>query len=145
MKILVIHGPNLNVLGKRSKRHYGNATLEEINGELQAIAKKKGITLVIFQSNHEGELIDFVQKQKDADGILINPAALTHYGIALRDALEDSGLPIVEVHMSDIKNREIFRRVDVLDGMVLEKIIGQKEKSYFIGLKKLIDYLSRKI
>lgn len=143
MKILVINGPNLNMLGKRETKHYGTFTLEKINNKLISIAKTLGTSLLFFQSNHEGAIIDFLQKDssKSADGVLINPGALTHYGYSLRDALVDTNLPIVEVHLSNINNRETFRKVDVLDGIVIDRIMGLKEKSYLIGLQKLVAYL----
>lgn len=144
MKILVIHGPNLNMLGKRNEKHYGVGTLEKINKMLRDITKKYAITLTFFQSNHEGELIDFIQKEfSNADGILINPGALTHYGYSLRDALVDTKLPIVEVHLSDITKREQFRKIDVLDGIVLARVMGLKEKSYKFGLIKLIKHIKK--
>ena len=145
MKILVLNGPNLNRLGIRNKKHYGIVTLDTINKMLKDIAKKLGGELLFFQSNHEGELIDFVQKyQTDAEGILINPGALTHYGYSLRDALVDTQLPIVEVHLSDINKREPFRKIDVLDGIVVNRVMGMKEKSYTVGLEKLITYIKMK-
>ena len=142
MKILVLNGPNLNMLGKRSEKHYGKLTLNRINRLLQDKAKKLKVNLVFFQSNHEGELIDFLQKNSsDAQGILINPGALTHYGYSLRDALTDIKLPIIEVHLSDVNKREDFRKIDVLDGIVIKKIAGLKEKSYLLGLETLVSYL----
>ena len=145
MKILVISGPNLNMLGKRESKHYGSITLEQINNNLKSLAKSLGASLSFFQSNLEGEIIDFLQNEasRKADGILINPGALTHYGYSLRDALVDTNLPIVEVHLSNIDNRESFRKVDVLDGIVSERIMGLKEKSYFIGLEKLVAHLKK--
>ena len=145
MKILVVNGPNLNMLGKREEKHYGTKTLEEINVSLMQIASKHNIELVFFQSNHEGGLIDFIQQEaQNADGILINPGALTHYGYSLRDSLESAHIPIVEVHLSNILEREPFRKIDVLNGVVLERIMGHKEQSYTIGLKKLIAALEGK-
>lgn len=142
MKILVINGPNLNSLGKRDKKQYGIITLDEINNKLTDIAKKQHVILDFFQSNHEGELIDFIQEHAgSADGILINPAALTHYGYSLRDALVDTNLPIVEVHLSDITKRESFRKIDILDGIVIDRVMGLKEKSYEAGLEKLIQHI----
>lgn len=140
MKILVIHGPNLNMLGFREEKHYGSKTLEQINSMLLEIAKKNNIEVVFYQSNSEGKIIDFIQENsKQANGILINPAALTHYGYSLRDALTDTKLPIVEVHLSNILEREEFRKIDVLDGIVKERIMGIQEKSYTEGLQKLIE------
>ncbi|MBI2611140.1 3-dehydroquinate dehydratase [Candidatus Gottesmanbacteria bacterium] len=145
MKILVLNGPNLNLLGKRDPRHYGSLTLDQINAQLDQLAKSLGAECIFFQSNHEGALIDFIQKNtSNASGILINPGALTHYGYSLRDALSDTRLPIVEVHLSDISNREEFRKIDLLDGIVLEKIVGLKEKSYTVGLQKLLEHLQNK-
>ena len=145
MNILVLHGPNLNLLGKRNPSHYGTETLDEINQRLHAAAKERSCSLDIFQSNHEGALIDFIQEHAPrADGILINPAALTHYSIALRDALEDSGLPIVEVHLSDIASREPFRRVSYISGIALATVQGKRGASYTEGLNLLIDHITNK-
>lgn len=142
MKFLVLNGPNLNMLGKRDPKHYGTMTLADINKRLASVAKKEHIRLTFFQSNHEGTLIDCIQKHThNIAGILINPGALTHYGYSLRDALEDSKLPIVEVHLSDITKREDFRSINVLDGIVVKRVMGLKEKSYEIGLKKLIEHI----
>lgn len=143
MTILIINGPNLNMLGSRNSSQYGTSTWDDIAGMIDKKAQENGITLRYFQSNHEGALIDFLQKEaRAAQGILINPGALTHYGYSLRDALADTGLPIVEVHMSDILNREAFRRIDVLDGIVKDRILGLKEQSYLIGLEKLLTYIT---
>lgn len=142
MKILVVNGPNLNLLGKRQQKHYGTKTLEEINAILEKKANKHSVQLKFFQSNHEGALIDFLQEEgKHADGILINPGALTHYGYSLRDALENIHIPIIEVHLSNILQREPFRRIDVLIEIVKERVMGQKEQSYVVGLEKLITAL----
>ncbi len=142
MKILVLNGPNLNNLGKRKKEFYGTKTLDEISTILKIIASKNNCELLFFQSNHEGNLIDFTQENaKNADGILINPGALTHYGYSFRDALVDTQLPIVEVHLSNILEREDFRKTDVLDGIVVARVMGKKEKSYEEGLEKLISYI----
>ncbi len=142
MKIIVINGPNLNNLGKRGANHYGTLSLDHINQRLEKTAEEKNIELIFFQSNHEGNLIDFIQQNLEkTDGILINPGALTHYGYSLRDALVDTKLPIVEVHLSNILEREEFRKTDVLDGIVVERVMGKKEKSYEEGLEKLIKYI----
>ncbi|MFC1711538.1 type II 3-dehydroquinate dehydratase [Patescibacteria group bacterium] len=142
MKILVINGPNLNMLGKRDKKHYGRISLEKINELLRKKAKKLNVMLTFYQSNHEGELIDFLQKKASkASGILINPGALTHYGYSLRDALTDIKLPIVGVHLSYPKKRENFRKIDILKGIALKTISGLKEKSYLLGLEDLSVYL----
>lgn len=144
MKILVLNGPNLNMLGVRDAKHYGSLTLDAINSMLLDIAKKAKVKLVFFQSNHEGVLVDYIQKNRTkVNGILINPGALTHYGYSLRDGLADTKLPIVEIHLSDITKREGFRKTDVLDGIVAERIMGLKEKSYTLGLKKLIEHIKK--
>ncbi len=144
MKILVINGPNLNMLGKRNPTAYGTMTLVQIEEHLQKKAQEKNITLVFFQSNHEGDIIDFLQKtsSRDARGILINPGALTHYGYSLRDALEDTGLPAIEVHLSNILQREAFRKKDVFTGVVVDRVMGHKEQSYVLGLEKLLEVLN---
>ena len=143
MKILVINGPNLNLLGKRDPLHYGSVTLEKISTGLAKLAKAQHITVKFFQSNHEGGIIDFLQNNlAKTDGVIINPGALTHYGYSLRDALADMRLPIVEVHLSRVEKREPFRRIDALDGIVIKKISGLKEKSYYEGFKYLVKHLN---
>jgi 3-dehydroquinate dehydratase-2 len=142
MKILVINGPNLNMLGKRDKEHYGSDSLAAIEQKLTEKGKALGCELSFFQSNHEGAIIDFIQeKTKGADGILINPGALTHYSYSLRDALSDSGLPVVEVHLSDINAREEWRRVSVISDIVIKQISGLKTKSYLLGLEDLVKHI----
>lgn len=142
MKILLINGPNLNMLGKRDSKHYGSFTLSEINNSLNELAKSQNANLTFFQSNHEGKLVDFIQKNSEsASGILINPGALTHYSYVLADALRDVNIPVVDVHLSDISKREDFRKVNVLKGISVETVMGKKEKSYEEGLLKLIGYI----
>jgi 3-dehydroquinate dehydratase-2 len=142
MRILVINGPNLNMLGKRDKEHYGSDILAAIEQKLAEKGKALGCELSFFQSNHEGAIIDFIQeKTKGADGILINPGALTHYGYSLHDALIDSGLPVVEVHLSDINAREEWRRVSVISDIVIKQISGLKTKSYLLGLEALVKHI----
>ena len=115
MKILVIHGPNLNMLGKREKSIYGEKTLGKINALLKKEGRALNVEVVTFQSNHEGALIDFIQEQADsAQGIIINPGALTHYGFSLLDALADSKLPVIEVHLSNIYRREEWHTRSVI-------------------------------
>ena len=110
MKILVINGPNLNMLGKRNRNVYGDKTLADLDAVLSKQGESLGVEVVNFQSNSEGKLIDFIQTHSsDADGIIINPGALTHYSFSLRDALADSGLPFIEVHLSNIYAREDWR------------------------------------
>jgi 3-dehydroquinate dehydratase-2 len=142
MRILVINGPNLNMLGQRDKEHYGSDSLAAIEQKLAEKGRALGCELSFFQSNHEGAIIDFIQaKTKGADGILINPGALTHYGYSLHDALVDSGLPVVEVHLSDINAREEWRRVSVISDIVIKQISGLKTESYIIGLEALAEYI----
>lgn len=142
MKILVINGPNLNMLGRRDTKHYGTDTLKSIEGALTEKAKALGCKLFFFQSNHEGGIIDFIQeKAPQADGILINPGALTHYGCSLHDALLDSGLPVVEVHLSDIHAREEWRKISVIADVVIKQISGLKTQSYLLGLEALVSHI----
>jgi len=142
MKILVINGPNLNMLGKRDAEHYGSNTLPAIGQALIEKGKALGCELSFYQSNHEGAIIDFIQGSAEgADGILINPAALTHYGYSLHDALLDAGLPVVEVHLSDIHNREEWRKISVIADIVIKQISGLKKQSYILGLEALVEHI----
>jgi 3-dehydroquinate dehydratase-2 len=142
LKLLVINGPNLNNLGKRDAAHYGVDTLETIERELRRRAAGLDCDLDFFQSNHEGALIDFIQASADgADGILINPGALTHYGYSLRDALDDTGIPVVEVHLSDINQREAWRRVSVIADIAVRQISGLKAEGYYLGMETLVEHL----
>ncbi|MDP3965827.1 MAG: type II 3-dehydroquinate dehydratase [bacterium] len=136
--LLLIHGPNLNLLGAREPRHYGAKTLRDIEGEVADAAKRLGHTVSAFQSNHEGAIIDFLQKESPkAAGIIINPGALTHYSYALYDALRDTKLPAVEVHLSDIASREEWRRVSVTSPACIAQISGKKEAGYIEALEIL--------
>jgi 3-dehydroquinate dehydratase II len=142
MKILVINGPNLNMLGKRNKAYYGNKTLPQIDTLLKKEAKNLGADVISFQSNSEGELIDFIQKNSSqAAGIIINPGALTHYGLSLRDALVDSGLPVVEVHLSNIYAREEWRAKSVIAPIARGQISGFGWRSYIAALQILVGEL----
>jgi 3-dehydroquinate dehydratase II len=142
MRILVLHGPNLNLLGKRETDKYGLKTLDYINGELKKIAEKLNAEIEIFQSNIEGELVDVIQSAlNNYDGILINPAAYTHTGIALRDAVLAVGVPCVEVHLSNIYSREEFRHHSYLAPVCIGQISGFKEYSYILGLEALVNYI----
>jgi len=139
MKILIINGPNLNMLGKRDKTTYGEKTLAEIDSLLKKQGERLNVEIVSFQSNSEGTLVDFIQQQADsADGIVINPAALTHYGLSLRDALVDSGLPIMEVHLSNIYAREEWRAKSVIAPIAKEQISGLGWRGYIIALETLV-------
>lgn len=139
MKILIINGPNLNMLDKRDKTTYGEKTLAEIDSLLRKQGEKLNVEIVSFQSNSEGALVDFIQQQADsADGIVINPAALTHYGLSLRDALVDSGLPIIEVHLSNIYAREEWRAKSVIAPIAKGQISGLGWRGYIIALETLV-------
>ena len=145
MKILVIHGPNLNMLGKRDRSIYGEKTLAEIDALLKKEAQALGVEVVTFQSNHEGALIDFIQEQSDsAQAIIINPGALTHYGLSLLDALSDTKLPVIEVHLSDIYHREEWRARSVIGPVAEEQIIGLGWKGYVTALQTLAGNLTAK-
>ena len=139
MKILVIHGPNLNLLGKRKKEIYGNKSLTSINSLLKKQAIELGMELSIIQSNSEGALIDFLQAESPkAEGIIINPGALTHYGLSLRDALTDTNLPLIEVHLSNIYSREDWRHKSVIAPISRGQISGLGWKGYLIALRTLV-------
>ncbi len=145
MRILVINGPNLNMLGRRDIEHYGTDTLDSIDQSLIVKGETLGCELAFFQSNHEGSIIDFIQEEAiGADGILINPGALTHYGYSLHDALVDSRLPVVEVHMSDIRAREEWRQISVISDVAIKQISGLKSKSYLVGLETLVEHIKGK-
>jgi 3-dehydroquinate dehydratase II len=143
MKILVIHGPNLNLLGRRDPTKYGTLTLADINGQLQRIAAELACTVEFFQSNHEGAIIDFVQRDASrvAAGVIINPGALVRYGYSLRQAFVDLGRPVIEVHMSDIQATGVNTTVNVLEDIRLDHVVGQKEHSYYAAFKQLVSYL----
>ncbi len=143
MKILVINGPNLNMLGKREASYYGVKTLQEIEELIREKAQDLGADLDFFQSNHEGAIVDYLQAEaSDASGVVINAGALTHYGLALRDALVDSRLPFVEVHLSNIHARERFRRRSVLAPVAVGQIAGLGWQSYGFALEFLVTHLA---
>jgi 3-dehydroquinate dehydratase II len=141
-KIAVIHGPNLNLLGTREKNIYGAVTLEEINRRLVEAAGDLH-EIRTFQSNHEGAVIDFIHEARTwADGLLMNPGAFTHYSYALRDAVAGVALPAVEVHLSNIHQREEFRHHSVVAPVCVGQICGFGWRSYLHGLQALLDYLA---
>jgi 3-dehydroquinate dehydratase-2 len=141
MKIEVINGPNLNMLGIREPEIYGSLTLNEINQRLIRKGEELGIALDFFQSNHEGAIIDKIQEcYGTVDGIVINPGAYTHYSIAIRDAIASVGIPTVEVHLSDINSREDFRKISVIKSVCAKQIWGKGIDSY----TEALEYLAKK-
>jgi 3-dehydroquinate dehydratase-2 len=142
MKILVLHGPNLNLLGEREPEIYGRTTLAEIDAGLRELAAKRGAEVDCFQSNHEGALIDRIQAaRRTHQAIVITPGGLTHSSVALRDALAATGLPIVEVHLSNIHARESFRRRSFVAPIALGQISGLGAKGYELAVDALLDRL----
>lgn len=145
MNILVIHGPNLNLLGRREPTIYGSETLSQINQKLEEIAKELNVQLRIYQSNSEGEIVSIIGESADwADGILINPAAYTHTSIAIRDAISAVGVPTVEVHLSNVFRREQFRHFSYISPVAIGTISGFGPQSYYLGLRALVYEISKK-
>ena len=144
MKILVLHGPNLNLLGTREPAIYGKLSLNEINSAMTAFAVELGIDLTIFQSNSEGALIDRIHSAIGAfDGIVINPAAYTHTSVAIRDALSAAALPTVEVHLSNIHSREEFRSRSFIAPVAVGQISGFGLDSYLLGLRAIFNHITK--
>ena len=142
MKILLIHGPNLNLLGKREPEIYGTLTLDDINKRVLGLANELGVDVTFFQSNHEGEL---VQKIQDAMGvyqaIVINPGAYTHTSVALRDAVSSTGIPVIETHLSNIYKREEFRHHSYISGVAVGQISGFGPDSYLLAVRAAVNLI----
>ena len=144
MRLLIINGPNLNLLGTREPDVYGDLTLDGLNEQIAKYCRERKIKPAFFQSNHEGFILDFIHDNRNkADGIVINPGALTHYSYALRDAISSVALPAVEIHISDIYNREEFRKISVVKEVCIHQISGQGTSGYFKAIDSLFDYLSK--
>ena len=142
-KVLVVHGPNLNLLGQRETDIYGNTSLDDINRQLSSIAKDAGIELEFFQSNHEGDIVDVIgkAKQNGFQAILINPAAYTHTSVAIRDAVAAVDLPTIEVHLSNVYAREEFRHTSLIAPVAHGQISGFGVDSYLLGLRAIINLI----
>ncbi len=145
MKIAVIHGPNLNLLGMREPDVYGNKDFQTINQEIEKKAEEQDLEVDIFQSNHEGELVDFIQELSSGEtkGIIINPGGLTHYSIVLRDVLAASRLPVIEVHISNIYKRESFRHKSVIASVAVGQISGLGPEGYLYALEAITGIIKR--
>ena len=142
MKILVLQGPNINMLGRRKAEHYGAVTMDELHDRIEKRASELDCRAVFHQSNHEGDLVGWVQQLRDeVDGIILNPAGLTGFGYSLRDAVEDSGLPMVEVHLSNIHAREEFRRHSCFSSVALGLVAGFRWRGYVAALEMLTAHI----
>jgi len=144
LKILVIHGPNLNMLGTREPELYGKTTLDEINKNLETVGEAKGLSVETFQSNHEGDIVDKIQQAIGTySGLIINPAAFTHTSIAIRDALLLLDIPIIEVHISNIEKRESFRRTSMIADICTQRLSGFGVKGYTMALEAMAKMISQ--
>lgn len=140
MKIIVLHGPNLNLFGRREPHIYGTTTLTEINTRLATLAAELGVTLETIQSNHEGALIDFLHQHIDiAQGALVNPAGLTQHGVPLHDAIKAMPFPVLEIHMSNLAAREVWRHHSIISPAVKATIQGLGPLSYLMGLRGVVE------
>ena len=140
MKILIVNGPNLNLLGEREPEVYGYDSLADINKWIAEQTLSQSQTLHFYQSNHEGALIDYIQGHRhSAEGLIINPGGLTHYSVALRDAIAGCQIPTVEVHLSDVHAREDFRKISMIKDVCIEQIAGHGKQGYLLALKKLLE------
>ena len=143
-KILVIHGPNLNLLGTREVKVYGSVTIDDINKDLKKCAKSKKVTLEIMQSDHEGDIVEKIGSAKGKfDAILINPAAYTHTSVAIRDAISAVSIPTVEVHLSNIYAREEFRHTSLIAPVARGQVSGFGKMSYILGLEAAVSLLGK--
>ena len=143
MKILILHGPNLNLLGTREPEVYGSMSLDDINNKVIELGKELGAEIKCLQSNHEGALIDALHDARTwANGVVFNPGGYTHTSIALRDAISAIQIPVVEVHLSNVYAREEFRHVSMISAVCKGKITGFGWRSYLLGLRALVDVLS---
>lgn len=146
LRVLVLHGPNLNLLGNREQAIYGTTSLETIDSSLRKLGDELGAELVIRQSNHEGELVTWIQEaRRDCQGILINPAAYTHTSIAIRDALAAVDLPAVEVHLSNIYRRETFRQQSYVSGVAVAQVSGFGPSGYLLALRGLCEFVTKSL
>ncbi len=141
MNILVVNGPNINLLGTRETEVYGKTSLEEINRALSVEAQSLGANLSFYQSNIEGEIVDYIHRNRDAQGMIINPAALTHSSISIRDAISAVSMPVVEVHLSNIHAREDFRKLSYIAPVSIGQISGFSWYSYILGLNALVHHI----
>lgn len=142
MRVAVVHGPNLRLLGRREPQVYGSATLAEVDDGLHELAREIGVELETFQSNHEGQILDFLEEAAErVDGFVVNAGGLTHTSVSLRDGLVGVGLPFVEVHLSNTGAREPFRRRSFLTPVAVGVVAGFGASSYLLGLRALVDHL----